>query len=115
MYENKLSNSSIGDKLRVAREMAGLTQAQVAKILKVHRPTISEIEAGRRKVAADELSKFSEIYGVSIDWIVNSEDQEDINASARFEIAARELAKLKPKDLDRVMRLLSALRQEDKT
>ena len=40
----------IGGRLRMARETAGLSQGQVAKRLKMHRPTISEIEAGRRRV-----------------------------------------------------------------
>ena len=113
MNENKLSSSSIGERLRMAREMAGLTQAQAAKLLGLHHPSISEIEAGRRKVSAEELAKLSELYGVNIDWIVNSEDQSNTIDRARLELAARELSKLKPEDLDRVLRLLSALRQEE--
>jgi len=113
MNENKSTNSSIGDRLRMAREMAGLTQAQAAKLLGLHRPSISEIEAGRRKVSAEELAKLSEVYAVNMDWILGSEDRSATIDRARLELAARELSKLKPEDLDRVLRLLSALRQEE--
>ncbi len=96
------------DRLRSAREMAGLSQAQVARILHKHRPTISEMEAGRRKVSADELRQLADLYEVDIAWLAGSrstEDQPDI------ELAARELAKLKEDDLDRVLRLLRSLRR----
>ena len=47
----------IASRLRTAREMAGLSQAQVAKVLGLHRPSVSEMEAGRRRVSVDELSQ----------------------------------------------------------
>ena len=38
--------SRVAERLRLAREQAGLSQGQVARLLGKHRPTISEIEAG---------------------------------------------------------------------
>ena len=38
----------VASRLREARKMAGLTQGQVAAQMDLHRPTISEIEAGNR-------------------------------------------------------------------
>ena len=48
----------IAHRLRMAREMAGLSQGQVAKELGWHRPTVSEIEAGRRRVSAENCQLF---------------------------------------------------------
>jgi transcriptional regulator with XRE-family HTH domain len=96
------------DRMRSAREMAGLSQAQVARILHMHRPTISEMEAGRRKVSADELRRLADLYEVDIAWLAGSRSTED---QPRIELAARELAKLKEDDLDRVLRLLQSLRR----
>jgi transcriptional regulator with XRE-family HTH domain len=110
MSNTRTTTSQISERMRVAREMAGLTQAQVAKILGLHRPSISEIEAGRRKISADELSKLAELYGVSVDWITSTMDQTKEIDNIRLELAARELSKLKPEDLDRVLNLLLALR-----
>ena len=39
----------IASRLREARRMAGLSQAQVAKMLGLHRPSITESEAGNRR------------------------------------------------------------------
>jgi transcriptional regulator with XRE-family HTH domain len=101
--------SAVGARLRLAREQAGLSQGQVAKMLNVHRPTISEIEAGRRRVAAEELAEFSRIYAVSVAWLTGSEADDETDD--RVKLAARELAKLKPEDLDKVLRLLSSMRR----
>ena len=100
-------SSGIGGRLRVAREMAGLSQAQVAKMLSLHRPSISEMEAGRRKVSSEELAKLSDIYDVSISWLTKTEDTLE---DERVKLAARELSKLKTKDFERVLNLLKALR-----
>jgi hypothetical protein len=79
-------------------------------MLKLHRPAISEIEAGRRRVAAEELAEFSRIYEVSVAWLTGTDSDQD-GADDRVKLAARELAKLKPEDLNRVLNLLSTMRR----
>lgn len=101
---------SVAERLREAREASGLSQGQVAKKLKMHRPTISEIEAGRRKVTAEELGRFAQLYGISVDWIVGG-STEDESSDARIRIAARELSKMSEPDLNRLMRMLRMLRK----
>ena len=109
MNENEL-RQMIAKRLRLAREQAGLSQGQVAKMLEVQRPTISEIEAGRRKVSAEELTWFAKKYDVSISWLAN--DQPEVSDPA-VELAARDLAKLKNEDLEKVLRLLKMLRKSE--
>ena len=110
MNEQEEKRKAIASRLRLSREMAGLTQGQVAKSLDWHRPTVSEIEAGRRRVSAEELTTFAEMYGVSVPWIVGEEDQESSEAADRVKLAARELSKLREEDLDRVLQLVQSLR-----
>ena len=101
---------AIASRLRLAREMSGLTQRQVAKALGWHRPTVSEIEAGRRKVSAEELPALAEIYDVSVPWVIGEGDEETDGDADRVRLAARELSKLRVEDLDRVLQLMRALR-----
>lgn len=101
---------AIATRLRIAREHAGLSQGQVAKIMGFSRPTVTEIEAGRRKVSADELTRFSKIYDVSTGWLL--EENPEVPDPA-VELAARELAKLKREDLDSVLQLLRTLRKSE--
>ena len=97
-------------RLRLAREQAGLSQGQIAKLMKMHRPTVSEIEAGRRRVQAEELTDFAKHYHVSARWLLGDEGGAEEPHEAKVRLAARELAKLKSDDLDRVMNLLASLR-----
>lgn len=105
--------SAIAERLREARKAAGLSQGQVAKLLQMHRPTISEIEAGNRRVSAEELMKFAETYDVTVSWLLGeTAEQLEVN-DPRLQLAARELSKLKPDDLDRLLRLLASMRSSD--
>lgn len=103
---------AIGARLKAARELAGLSQGQVARLMDLHRPSISEAEAGRRRVSAEELASFATHYGVSVDWITGVVPQQADPKDARVELAARELSKLKAQDLERVLHLLAALRPQ---
>lgn len=103
----------IAARLRAAREAAGLSQGQAAKKLDYHRPTISEIEAGRRSVSAEELAEFARLYGVETWWLscADPEDKASVDM-ARYQLAARKLSKMKPADFNRLMDLLSTLRTQ---
>lgn len=101
---------AIATRLRAAREQAGLSQGQVAKLLNVKRPTVSEMEAGRRRVSAEELSQLAQIYDVSASWLVKNQPE---ITDPRIDLAARELAKLKQEDLDTVIGFLQTLRRKE--
>jgi transcriptional regulator with XRE-family HTH domain len=101
----------IASRLRLARETAGLSQGQVAKKMDLHRPTISEIEAGRRRVSAEELTRFAEIYDVDVSWLTGEEGAGSDPEEDRIMLAARELTKMNDEDFDRLMKLLRMLRK----
>lgn len=104
---------AIAERLREARKAAGLSQGQVAKLLQMHRPTVSEIEAGNRRVSAEELVKFAETYDVTVSWLLGETAEQLEMNDPRLQLAARELSKLKPDDLDRLLRLLASMRSSD--
>jgi transcriptional regulator with XRE-family HTH domain len=104
---------ALATRLREARKLAGLSQGKVAEMLDMHRPTVTEIEKGNRKVSAEEVGKFAEIYDVSVTWLVGESSEKLAANDPRLELAARELSKLKAQDFDRVLRLLAAMRQSD--
>lgn len=103
----------LADRIREARKMAGLSQGQVAKLMGLHRPSVSEIEAGNRRVSADELTQLAELLDVSVAWLVGDAPETVETDDPRIQLAARELKKLKPEDLDRLMRLLASMRDGD--
>jgi transcriptional regulator with XRE-family HTH domain len=102
---------AIAARLKAAREQAGLTQGQVARLLGLHRPSVSEIEAGRRSVSAEELPVLADTYGVSLEWLLNGEAG---NVSRiRYEMAARKLSNMRQEDLDQLMQLLASLKRKE--
>ena len=114
MNDETSSRQTIASRLRLARENAGLTQSQVAKKIGWHRPTVSEIEAGRRRVSADELANLAKLYGASVNWMLG-EEQESDSTSDRARLAARELGRLKDDDLDRLLDLIQSLKTASDT
>ena len=59
------------ERLRLAREQAGLSQGQVAKLLGMESPaTISHYESGLRGLHVEMLLKLCEIYDVAPVWVM---------------------------------------------
>ena len=104
--DEERTRAKLAARLKEARERAGLTQGQVARLLTMHRPTITEIEAGNRTVAAEELPTFADLYGVSTEWLL---DRVGENQDMIVELAARGFDKLSPADRVRLVGILRSL------
>lgn len=84
---------ALGEKLTQARKAAGLTQADVAAKLNVSRQAVSRWESGQSKPSTERLLALGELYGVSIDQLLNTGNVEAPAAktvSAPPEVASRE-------------------------
>ena len=67
---SKLSDREIGERLRTARQIARLTQAEVAEQIRIARTTLVAIEQGRRRIRTQELQELAFKYGVSVNTIL---------------------------------------------
>jgi transcriptional regulator with XRE-family HTH domain len=114
MTNNKTSESRklICSRLSIARSRAGLSQSQVAVKLNLPRPSISEIEAGRRRVSAEELIKFAELYSVDLEWLAGKDTNKVDPIRDELYLAARNAKGLKDEDLEKVIDLLMSLRSK---
>ena len=63
---NDLGAADLGKRLRLARERAGVTQAQAADQIEVARTTLVAIESGKRRVRMEELRRLAQSYGESV-------------------------------------------------
>jgi ribosome-binding protein aMBF1 (putative translation factor) len=54
------------EKLRLARQEAGLTQVEVAERLGQPQPYVSKIERGERRIDPPELARFAAVYGKDV-------------------------------------------------
>ena len=68
-----LSPQDVGERLRLAREAAKVTQAAAAAALDVARTTVVAIEQGQRRAKLDELQRLAALYGVSLNTLLRRE------------------------------------------
>jgi transcriptional regulator with XRE-family HTH domain len=99
----------IATRIKEARVMAGLSQAQAAAKLNLQRPAISEIEAGKRKLSAEEAIQMADLYKVDVSWLLLQQSQDEDSLPQQVRFAARELNKLKPDDVNKVLEIIKML------
>ncbi|HEY2722056.1 MAG TPA: type II toxin-antitoxin system antitoxin SocA domain-containing protein [Chitinophagaceae bacterium] len=63
----KLSQKQIGQRITEVRKLKGLSQEDLAKRVKISRPSLAQIELGNRSVDILELQRFSEVLEFSLD------------------------------------------------
>jgi Zn-dependent peptidase ImmA (M78 family)/transcriptional regulator with XRE-family HTH domain len=68
-----LSPQEVGERLRIAREAAKVTQAAAAAALDVARTTVVAIEQGQRRAKLDELQRLASLYGTSLNALLRRE------------------------------------------
>lgn len=99
---------SLAEKLVTLRKQKGLTQMDLAERLNVSRQTISKWEAGVAVPRTDNLRALGELYGVSVDYLLDDDAAEATNCTRGTEGAPidKSIAKKKVK---RKMLLLCAV------
>jgi Zn-dependent peptidase ImmA (M78 family)/transcriptional regulator with XRE-family HTH domain len=70
---DQISPNEIGERLRLARDAADLTQAQAADAVDMARTTLVAIEQGQRRVRMEELQKLAKLYGSSANALLRTE------------------------------------------
>lgn len=69
----RLTDRDIGRRLRIAREVARLTQAEAAEAIEIARTTLISIEQGRRRIRIRELQELAYRYGTSANVILRQD------------------------------------------
>jgi len=82
--ETKLLQQQIGRRIAELRKMKGLSQEDLAKRIKISRPSLAQIELGNRGVDILELQKFSQVLAFSLDDFMSKD------FSAKYAITANE-------------------------
>lgn len=66
---------NLGIRIRKLREEIGLSQEKFASLLGINRISLSQIENGERKISAEEISKISKIFNISVDILLDLEQE----------------------------------------
>ena len=60
----------LGPRIAALRRAAGISQSELAQMLKISPSAVGMYEQGRREPALDILAAMAEIFGVTIDFLV---------------------------------------------
>lgn len=102
-----LEPAELGRRLREAREYLGLSQEHVADYLKIPRPSVSAIEAGKRGVSFQEMKRLAELYRRPLSYFSGEEaPATDETTDALF----RTTQELSSADREQVLRFAQFLR-----
>lgn len=70
---NTLTPEEIGSKLKSIRKQKGFSQEDIARILKIPRSSVVQMEKGNRNISLIEMNKLSETLGFSIDSFIRGD------------------------------------------
>lgn len=82
---NNLNPIELGERLRIARNNAGVTQEVAAQTIQIKRPTLVALEQGKRRVKPEELTKLANLYQVSCSSLLR-QDSVHIDIKPQFRL-----------------------------
>jgi len=82
----KLSQKQIGQRIAELRKMKGLSQEDLAKTVKISRPSLAQIELGNRSVDILELQKLSLVLEFSLDDFMSKDFSPDNYRGQDFDL-----------------------------
>lgn len=85
----KLSKKQIGQRITELRKMKGLSQEELAKKVKMSRPSLAQIELGNRSVDILELQKLSMVLGFSLDVFMSKDFTASQDVEAKIEVKSK--------------------------
>jgi transcriptional regulator with XRE-family HTH domain len=66
---------AVYERIRNMREDKDMTQRQIAEYLSIHQTTYSDYELGKLNIPVQVLDKIADLFGTSIDYLVNRTDE----------------------------------------
>lgn len=99
-----------GERLKNARLKCGMKQEDAALAMKMSRPTLSAIEAGKRMVYAYEIPQFSALYHVTANELIYGEEW--CREHERLESYERMFSRLQERDQSHVMDIMRGMQNE---
>lgn len=90
----------LGNTLKLLREGKGYTRKHVAELLQIDQTTYGKYELNKREPDIKTLNALANIYGVTVDYLINSKSEPDQNQDNTP--AASIPANLSPSDQEKI-------------
>lgn len=83
-----------GDRIQQLRISSGYTQDELAATMNINRSFLSRIESGKKGCSVDMFVQISELFHVSLDFLILGKDPEAAQETMRREYLKYEIANL---------------------
>jgi len=69
---------TFGERLRQLRELAGLSQRELARRANIPQPVVSDVESGKQKsMSLENARRIARVLGVTLDLLAGTGEEED--------------------------------------
>lgn len=100
----------LGDKIKQLRKNKGISQEELAGMLKINRNYLSRIETGKSEPTSSILKNIAEIFSVDLNSLLDITDDDKNRDKLKYIIDNCKY--LHDKDLDFIVRIMSIMREE---
>lgn len=101
----------LGEKIKYLRKSKGISQEELATMLKVNRNYLSRVETGKSEPTAGTLKDIAEIFGIDLNSLLDITGK-DAKCTDRIKYIIDNCKYLQEKDLDIIVRIMSVMKAE---
>ena len=101
----------LGEKIKSLRKSKGISQEELASMLKINRNFLSRIETGKSEPTSGILKDIANIFSVDLNSLLDI-DSEDNKITDNVKYIVDNCKYLHDKDLDFIVRIMSIMREE---
>ncbi len=101
----------LGEKIKYLRKSKGISQEELAVMLKVNRNYLSRVETEKSEPTASILKKIAQIFGIDLNSLldIKNDEQQGID---KMKYINENCKYLHDKDLDFIVRIITVMREE---
>lgn len=100
----------LGEKIKQLRKSKGISQEELASMLKINRNYLSRIETGKSEPTSSILKHIAEIFSIDLNSLLDITDEDKNTDKVKYIVDNCKY--LHDKDLDFIVRIMSIMREE---
>ena len=101
----------LGEKIKSLRKSKGISQEELAAMLKINRNYLSRVETGKSEPTAGILKQIAIIFNIDLNSLLDiNNDNQDISEKVKYIV--NNCKYLQEKDLDFIVRIITVMKEE---
>ena len=101
----------LGEKVKQLRKNKGISQEELAVMLKINRNYLSRIETGKSEPTSTILKHIAEIFKIDLNSLLEIKSDED-STTNKMKYITENCKYLHEKDLEFIVRIITVMREE---